>query len=88
MPEDYMESLKRTLVKAVVWAAIGLLSMILVGAGFTGSIKLGGWMAVTNSVIGLLAYVLYERVWSQINWGRQKGRLDSRKLKLGSEISK
>ena len=88
MPEDYMESLKRTLVKAVVWAAIEILSMILVGAGFTGSIKLGGWMAVTNSVIGLLAYVLYERFWSRINWGRQKGRLDSCKLKLGSEISK
>ena len=44
--------------------------MGLVGAGFTGSIKLGDWMAVTNSVIGLLAYVLYGHVWSQINWIR------------------
>ena len=67
MPDDYMESLKRTLVKAVVWATIGLLRMSLVGAGFTGSIKLCGLMAVTNSVIGLLAYVLYECVWSHIN---------------------
>ena len=52
-----MESLKRTLVKAVVWAAIEILSMSLVEAGFMGSIKLGSWMAVTNSVIGLLTYV-------------------------------
>ena len=30
-------------------------------------------MAVINTVIGFATYVLYERVWSRIDWGRCHG---------------
>ena len=64
-----MDSRKRTLVKAVVWNMIGLSVMALVGLIMTGSWAVGGMMAVVNTVIGLMTYVLYERVWSGITWG-------------------
>lgn len=65
-----MESWHRSFTKAVVWNVIGLTVMLGVGFALTGSIALGGAMAVINTAIGLCSYVLYERVWSRINWGR------------------
>ena len=65
-----METRKRTLVKAIVWNIIGLTVMALVGLILTGSVAVGGAMAVVNTVIGLTMYVLYERVWAPISWGR------------------
>jgi uncharacterized membrane protein len=65
-----VESWHRSFTKAVVWNVIGLTVMLGVGFAFTGSIALGGAMAVINTAIGLCSYVLYERVWSLINWGR------------------
>ena len=65
-----METRTRSLVKAVIWSAIGLIVMALVGLAFTGSLAVGGVMALLNTGIGLITYVLYERVWARISWGR------------------
>ncbi|EAQ47461.1 hypothetical protein MED193_19749 [Roseobacter sp. MED193] len=64
-----METRKRSLVKALVWNAIGFASMVLVGFLATGSAKLGGTMALINTALGFGCYVIYERVWSRISWG-------------------
>jgi len=45
--------------------------MSVVGLALTGSAAIGGIMAAVNTVIGLVSYVVYERVWSRINWGRR-----------------
>jgi uncharacterized membrane protein len=65
-----METGKRSLVKALIWNAIGLASMALVGFLATGSASLGGAMALINSALGFGSYLIYERVWTRINWGR------------------
>ncbi len=65
-----MDTRKRTIVKAVIWNLIGLAVMILVGFMATGSFAVGGAMAVVNASIGLTTYVLYERVWDRVHWGR------------------
>lgn len=65
-----METRARSLVKATVWIAIGLLVMSLVGALFTGSVATGGSMALVNSAIGFVTYLLYERLWARVRWGR------------------
>lgn len=65
-----METRARTLVKAFLWNAIGLAVMSLVGLAMTGSAAVGGAMAVINTAIGLTCYVVYERVWANIRWGR------------------
>ncbi len=56
--------------KAVIWNLLGLASMTLVGVIATGSAAVGGSLALVNTAIGLTLYVLYERIWAGIHWGR------------------
>lgn len=65
-----METRKRSLVKALIWSLIGLATMAIVGAFATGSVAVGGAVALINTAIGLVMYVIYERVWAAIRWGR------------------
>lgn len=65
-----MDSTKRTFTKAIFWQMLGLISMGIVGYGFTGSIRVGGAMALVNAAVGLTFYVVYERLWARIGWGR------------------
>lgn len=66
-----MDTRARTLVKSILWTVLGLLVMVLVGFAFTGSLALGGGMALVNAVLGFVSYALYERVWANISWGRR-----------------
>ena len=65
-----METRARSIVKAIIWNMIGLLMMCLVGYVATGSLTVGGAIALVNAAIGLTCYVIYERVWAQVRWGR------------------
>ncbi|MBV0911401.1 DUF2061 domain-containing protein [Anianabacter salinae] len=65
-----METRRRTIVKAIVWNIIGLATMSLVGWLATGSVAAGGGIAVVNTAVGFTLYILYERVWAGIRWGR------------------
>ncbi|SMP14294.1 DUF2061 domain-containing protein [Shimia sagamensis] len=68
-----MDTQKRSIVKAVIWNVIGIISMSVVGILATGSAALGGKMALINTGLGFSLYVIYERVWSRVRWGRQHG---------------
>lgn len=65
-----METPRRTVVKTIVWNLLGLGVMSGVGLAMTGSFALGGTMAMINTLLGLLMYFAYERLWSRIRWGR------------------
>lgn len=65
-----METRGRSLVKAVVWNVIGLISMTVVGFVATGSFSAGSLMAGINTALGFTTYLIYERVWAGIRWGR------------------
>ncbi|CUH75300.1 hypothetical protein TRM7557_00319 [Tritonibacter multivorans] len=65
-----METRRRSIVKAVIWNIIGLICMSVVGYIGTGSLSVGGVMAVVNAALGLTMYFIYERIWSGIQWGR------------------
>ncbi len=65
-----MDTGKRTILKAILWNVLGLLTMALVGLAMTGSAALGGAIALSNTVVGFVCYILYERLWSRISWGR------------------
>lgn len=69
-----MDTARRTFVKALVWQALGLFVMALVGWVFTGSAALAGGMAVTNMAIGFASYLVHERIWAHIRWGRAEVR--------------
>lgn len=65
-----MDTKTRTLTKALIWNAIGFLTMCLVGFLATGSFTTGGVMALVNTFLGLTMYVIYERIWAKVSWGR------------------
>ncbi|WP_170402681.1 DUF2061 domain-containing protein [Ruegeria arenilitoris] len=65
-----METRRRSVVKAIIWNAMGLAVMTVVGLIATGSAAIGGALAVVNTAIGLTLYVTYERIWAGISWGR------------------
>ncbi|MEX0287363.1 MAG: DUF2061 domain-containing protein [Paracoccaceae bacterium] len=64
-----METRKRTVLKALIWNLIGLISMSLVGLAMTGSIAVGAVTAAINGALGFTMYFAYERVWGQVRWG-------------------
>ncbi len=65
-----METAKRSVLKAILWNVLGLLIMTLTGLLMTGSMAVGGALAVLNTVVGFVSYLGYERVWARISWGR------------------
>jgi uncharacterized membrane protein len=65
-----MESGKRTIIKAILWNILGLLMMLLVGYLASGSWQLGGTIAFANTAVGVVCYIIYERIWAQVGWGR------------------
>ncbi len=67
-----MDSRRRTVTKAVLWNLLGLATMSLVGLALTGSAVLGGTLAAVNTAVGFVCYILYERVWARVAWGRRE----------------
>lgn len=65
-----MDTRNRTILKAIIWNLIGLACMMVVGFIATGSFAVGGAMALVNAALGLSMYVIYERVWARVSWGR------------------
>jgi len=70
-----LDTPRRTLAKALVWQALGLAVMYVVGWAFTGSVSLAGGMAVANMAIGFSTYLIHERLWARIRWGRTEVHL-------------
>ncbi len=65
-----METRRRTSAKAIIWNIWGLFVMSVLGFALTGSFALGGVMAILTTVISLVNYVIYERIWARVTWGR------------------
>lgn len=64
-----MDSVKRSWTKAVLWNLFGLLSMSLIGRLITGSFIIGGTLALINTCVGFVLYLVYERIWARVSWG-------------------
>ncbi|MEV8465189.1 DUF2061 domain-containing protein [Fluviibacterium sp. DFM31] len=67
----------RTLAKTLTWQGLGLLTMTLIGLAITGSVSAGGTIALIGAGVGAVCYVLHERLWARVRWGRRQGRLES-----------
>ena len=68
-----MERKLRTGVKAGIWMLIGWIMMCITGLFFTGSVEIGLNIAITNSLIGLVFYFVYEVIWGRVKWGQSVG---------------
>lgn len=64
------ESRIRTFVKACSWQSLGMLTTSILAFVMTGSISAAGSFAVATTVVGFVCYMLHERIWQSIAWGR------------------
>jgi uncharacterized membrane protein len=67
--EIAMETPFRSLVKALTWQALGLVTMTALTFALTGSLVTGGAVALGSAALGLVLYAAHERVWARIRWG-------------------
>lgn len=70
--ENVMESRARTFAKTMTWQSTGLISMAIMGYIATGSFTAAGGLAVASTALGTVTYVLHERIWARIGWGRKR----------------
>lgn len=66
-----MESPTRSIVKAVTWQLLGLVTMTLIAWIVTGSLTSAGGLALTAAATGFICFIIHERVWAHIPWGRR-----------------
>ena len=64
-----METTKRTIVKALSWQALGLFVMTVIGYVHIGSMTSALSLAGTSTVLGLISYVIHEKLWQRVRWG-------------------
>ena len=65
-----MDLKKRTIAKALTWQTLGFIVMLAIGYVTTGSLNAAGGMAIAAFVSGTITYVLHERIWDTVRWGR------------------
>ena len=70
-----MDTRIRTIAKTTTWQASGLLMMGMLGYIATGSLERAGGLALTSTALGTITYVLHERIWDRVPWGRENGSL-------------
>lgn len=71
-----MDHPRRTLAKTITWQVTGFLSMLGIGYLATGTVSGAGGVAVTSTAMGTICYVLHERAWDRIAWGRRRAGSD------------
>lgn len=65
-----MESHTRSIVKAVSWQLVGLVTMTLLAFVATGDWRAAGGLALGAAGTGFVCFIIHERVWAHISWGR------------------
>lgn len=66
-----MESRTRSIVKAISWQLVGLVTMTLLAFVATGDLAAAGGLALGAAGLGFVCFILHERVWAHIAWGRR-----------------
>lgn len=71
-----MDSAVRTIVKAVTWQALGIFTMTALSYVHTASLIASLSIATSASASGFLFFLVHERIWNAIRWGRRPGAPD------------
>lgn len=66
-----MDTTSRTVLKALTWQALGIVTMTALGYPHTGSVLSALTLAVSASASGFVFYLLHEKIWNAVRWGRR-----------------
>lgn len=62
----------RAVAKSLTWQAIGLVTTMMTAFALTGSLATGGAMALSSAAIGSAMFIVHERLWDRVRWGREE----------------
>jgi adenylylsulfate kinase len=68
-----VDSKKRSLAKAISWKFLGFIFLATLTYIATNSLKQTGLVATTYHIFMLGLYMLHERIWNKVFWGKTKG---------------
>jgi adenylylsulfate kinase len=68
-----IDSFKRTLIKSISWKLSGFVILLVLTFIVTGSIKKTSLVALIYHGIMLVLYVIHEKMWNKILWGKTTG---------------
>ncbi|CCQ72888.1 conserved protein of unknown function [Magnetospira sp. QH-2] len=66
-----MDSATRTIVKSFSWQAMGMVTMTAISYPHTESLMSALTLALTSSASGFVFFLMHERIWNVIRWGRK-----------------
>jgi uncharacterized membrane protein len=66
-----MDSLKRSIAKAVSYRVLGTVTTVAVSYAFCGSVRLAAAIGVTDTAFKIGVYFAHERAWNKIQYGRE-----------------
>lgn len=67
-----MESHRRSIVKALTWRILALVTTSTVAMAVTGKVHFAITIGLIDGVIKLIIYYAHERAWNRIGFGRPK----------------
>lgn len=66
-----MDTIRRTIVKALTWQTLGVLTMIAISYPHTGSLWRSLTLAFSASISGFVFFLIHEKIWNRVHWGRK-----------------
>lgn len=75
-----MAEKKRSLAKAFSWRIFASCITLAIVWIITGDLKVGSIIGLADFVIKLLAYYGHERIWANVQWGRDEPTTPSQPL--------
>jgi uncharacterized membrane protein len=67
-----MDTMKRSVAKAVSWRALSVCFTVLISWLIVGSLAVAAAIGVVDTAVKLIAYLIHERVWDRIKYGRKE----------------
>ena len=67
----FMETAQRTLLKTTTWQVIGIATMMIIAYPHTESLLDALTLSLTSSTSGLILFMVHERIWNAVRWGRR-----------------
>lgn len=68
-----MDTRSRTLLKAVTWQLLGIVTMTALSYPHTASLLDAFALALSASASGFVFFFVHECVWNRVRWGRRGG---------------